>query len=80
LSIRLLFRTQPTRRKSEKRRKRTRKIRAEKMVEMARKTMSKPMVITKIRMHRILETARLLARPRNKKKRKKVRSKQRIAV
>ena len=50
------------------------------MVEMARKTMSKPMVITKIRMHRILETARLLARPRNKKKRKKVRSKQRIAV
>jgi len=80
LSIRLLFRTQPTRRKSEKRRKRTRKIRAEKMVEMARKTMSKPMVITKIRMHRILETARLLAKPRNKKKRKKVRSKQRIAV
>jgi len=50
------------------------------MVEMATETISKPMVITKIRMHRILETVRLLARPRNKKKRKKVRSKQRIAV
>jgi len=80
LSIRLLFRTQLIKRKSEKRRKRTRKIRAEKMVEMATETMSKLMVITKIRMHRILETVRLLARPRNKKKRKKVRSKQRIAV